>query len=100
MNSLKGGLNRREFIQVAGALVPLSVVQVPRRRVWLVVDPSDPIAGAAQSQWAATELEQTLNARGLAVHRGERVTQAKRGDFCVVAAGLKSSVTAKVLRAA
>ena len=100
MNSLKGGLNRREFIQVAGALVPLSVVRVPRSHVWLVVDPVDPVAGAGPAQWAATELEQTLNARGLTVHRCERVTQAKRGDFCVVAAGLKSSVAAKVLREA
>src|SRR5260370_2978243 len=93
-------LNRREFLQAAGSIAALSVVRAPRRRISLVVDPADPIASAGPARWAAQELEQSLNTRGIAVHKCERVAQAKAGDFCIVAAGSKLNVAAAILKAA
>src|SRR2546425_6358412 len=93
-------LNRREFLQVTGSIAAVSVVRAPRRRISLVVDAADPIASSGPARWAAKELEQSLEARGIAVHKCEQVVQAKIGDFCVVAAGSKSNVAAGILKAA
>jgi hypothetical protein len=96
----KIGLNRRQFIQAAGSIVALSVVPVRAagRGVSLVIDAADPVAGAAPSQWAAKELEQSLTDRGIAIYRCERVAQARREDVCIVAADSKSTVTAGILK--
>src|SRR2546425_13161782 len=93
-------LNRREFLQVTGSIAAVSVVRAPRRRISLVIDPADPVASSGPARWAAKELEQSLDARGIAVHKCERVAQANAGDFCVVAAGSKSNVAAAILKAA
>lgn len=53
--------------------------------VSIILNPGDAVAAAAPPQWAATELEKSLLARGIAVHRCERVAQAAAGDFCIVA---------------
>src|SRR3989442_6719562 len=93
-------LNRREFLQEAGSIAAVSVVRAPRRRISLVIDPADPVASSGPARWAVKELEQSLDARGLAVHKCERVAQAKAGDFCVVAAWSKSNLAAGILKAA
>ncbi len=93
-------LNRREFLLTAGSIAALSVVRTPRRRISLVVDLADPVASSGPARWAAKELEQSLDAWGIAVHKCERVAQAKAGDFCVVAAGSKFHVAAGILKAA
>ena len=101
-SSVKHGLQRREFIQAAGAIVTLSVLplRAAGRGVSLVIDPADSIAGTGPAQWAAKELEQSLTTAGIAVHKCERVAQARREDLCIVAAGAKSSVAARILQAA
>lgn len=93
-----GNLNRREFIHLAGSIAVLTIGQAPRSRISLVVDPADPVAGAAPARWAASELVQSLTARGLAVHKCERVSQASAGDFCVVAAGSQFNLAAGILK--
>src|SRR5712691_7639156 len=93
-------LNRREFLKAAGSTAAVSVVRAPRRRISFVVDPADPVASSGPARWAAKELEQSLDARGIAVHKCERLVQAKAGDFCVVAAGSTSNVAAAILKAA
>src|ERR1700682_781162 len=100
-SSLKSGLNRREFIQAAGSIVALSAVraQAAGRGVSLIIDPADPVAGAGPVQWAAKELEQSLTSRGIAVQKCERVAQARREDFCIVAAGSKATVSSGILKA-
>jgi hypothetical protein len=103
VNSVNSRLNRREFIQAAGAIAAGSIVAASgaptqRRRVSLVVDPSDPIAGDAPVQWAAQELTQSLAAYDITVQRYEHIAQASREDICVLAAGLKSPVAQKILK--
>ena len=94
-----GNLDRREFIQLAGgSIAVLTIGQAPRSRVSLVVDPVDPVASAAPVQWAASELEHSLAARGLVVHKCERVSQARAGDLCVVIAGSQFNVAAGILK--
>ncbi len=91
-------MNRREFMQVAGSIAVLTTGQALRSRVSLVIDPADPVSGAAPAQWAVRELELSLNARGLMVHKCEQISQAGAGDFCVVAAGAEFNVAAGILK--
>ena len=91
-------MNRREFMQVAGSIAVLTTGQALRSRVSLVIDPADPVSGAAPAQWAVRELELSLNARGLMVHKCEQISQAGAGDFCVVAAGAQFNVAAGILK--
>jgi hypothetical protein len=95
-------LNRREFIQLAGSFAGslgiLTASQTNRGRLSLIVDPADAVASAAPSRWAANELEQSLKARGIAVQKCERISQAGAGSFCIVAAGAQSSVATAILK--
>jgi hypothetical protein len=100
-SSPKSGLNRREFIHAAGSILALSVVPTRSlsRGVSLVIDPADPVAGSGPAQWAAQELARSLASAGIAVHKCERVEEARREDFCIVAAGSKSRVAVGILKA-
>ena len=97
-----GKLNRREFIQLAGSFAGsfgmLAAGQTKRRRICIVADPADPVASAAPARWAASELEESLKARGIAVDKCERISQAGAGSFCIVAAGSQTSVAAGILK--
>ena len=96
-------MNRRQFIQGAGAVVAASSLPLRRhnsRGVSLVIDPDDAVANAGPAQWAAKEFEQALIERGIAVKRCARIAQAKAGDFCVVAAGSQSAVASVILQTA
>ncbi|HWB87218.1 MAG TPA: hypothetical protein VG675_23945 [Bryobacteraceae bacterium] len=100
MKRANSGLNRRQFIQGAGSLAALGVANAAGRGVSIVLDPHDPVAGAAPAQWAAKELERSLTARGLSVQMCDNLSQAKAGDFCVLAAGLASRTATPILRQA
>jgi hypothetical protein len=98
-------LNRRGFLKTAGSAATLGLTGVDAlaadvRRVSIVLDPADAIAGAKPSRWAADELETSLKVRGIAVHRGEHIAQAGAGDLCIVAADANSPVAAPILKAA
>ena len=90
--------NRRYFIRTAGSAAAFAAAA--GRGVSIVVDPTDPVAAAQPAQWAAGELQESLEARGLSVRRCERLAQTVAGDTCVVASGLQSSFAAGVLRGA
>src|SRR6266487_6801660 len=102
MNSPKKGWNRREFFQATGSVALLSAVQTRTRArgISIVVDLSDNVANAAPAHWAAKELEQSLQSRGISVHRCERIAQANRGDLCILAAGAQSNVAVEILKEA
>jgi hypothetical protein len=100
-SSMKTGLNRREFIQAAGSLAALSVIPMrpaEGRGVSLVIDPADPVASAGPAQWAVKQFAQSLTDAGISVHRCDHIEQARRGDFCVVAAAAQASVAAEILK--
>lgn len=83
-------IDRREFLKrtslaggacVAGdALDPRTweqtAVASPGAEVTIVLSPEDAVASSAPATWAASELEQTLKARGIAVRRRERIQDA------------------------
>ncbi|MBI1787459.1 MAG: hypothetical protein HYR60_07905, partial [Acidobacteria bacterium] len=91
-------LNRRGFLTAAGLAATRGAAAT--RGVALVIDPADAVAGAPPPQWAAQELEDSLAARGVAVHRCARVAQAPAGDLCVVAAGRTAGVAQDILKGA
>ncbi len=90
-------LNRREFIQAATATVALSAISIRERSLAIVVPPDDQIANLPAARWAISELQQSLEARRVSVALRENLSQTKPGDFCIVAAGAKSSLAAQVL---
>ena len=100
MRSSKTVFKRREFIRAAGCVVGWQAVGPRRRGVSIVVDPSDRVAAAPPAQWAARELEQSLEAHGISVQKCERVAQATRDNFCVFATGWQSGVAAEALKRA
>src|SRR5215831_20084622 len=86
-------MNRRRFLQAAGAVAALGEsASASYPAVSLVVDPSDPIANSAPAKWAAQELERSLRAAGSTVQRTRALTEAARGNQCVVVAGSRSAV--------
>jgi hypothetical protein len=89
------GFTRRNFLAGAGSAAALSRdARGANRDVSVVVNPDDPVAGAAPSRWAAAQLQQSLAARGVAARLRDRIVQAPAGDLCVVAAGAASPVAA------
>ena len=96
----RSSLNRRRFIQAAGAAAALGSAGGAARGVSIVIDRTDAVAAAGPARWAAKELENALAARSIGVRNCERAAQAPAGDLCVVAAGLQSPVAATILKAA
>ena len=97
--------NRRRFVQTAGSIAALSVAEMPMKLaattpggVSIIVDPSDPVAGAAPALWAAKELERSLTEQHIKVSRHESVAQAPAGDLCVMAAGADASASRGILK--
>jgi hypothetical protein len=84
MNQMKNDWTRRRFLQTAGTLSALAGTQaktiaaVTHRGVSLMVDPSDPIAGTPEAQWAAREFEKSLAAKGVTLFRCERQPHSRR----------------------
>lgn len=97
--------NRRRFLKTAGSAAALGLpashlVAAETRRVSIIIDPADAVAAAKPARWAAGELEQSLKARGLTVHRGERIAQAPSGALVILAAGADSRLAAPILTSA
>src|SRR5215471_18049886 len=92
-------LNRREFIQGATSLVALGAIIPPRdNSLSIVIPPADPIANQPAALWAVRELQQSLEARGVRAELRQDINQTKRGEFCLLAAGAKSSLAVQILR--
>jgi hypothetical protein len=106
MYSEKSEWSRRRFLQTSGSLAVVAGAEVKGiaaagvQGVSLVLDPSDTVAGAPESIWAANELEHSLVAKGVKVLRCERVAQANADGLCVMAAGVSSPASVAVLHAA
>ena len=93
------GFTRRNFLAGVGSAAALSrSAKGATRDVSLVINPDDPIAGAAPSRWAMAQLQQSLAARGVAARLPDRIAQAPAGDLCVLAAGAASPVAEAILK--
>jgi hypothetical protein len=102
-SSSRRGFNRRQFVQAVGSAAgTIGALGVAGGRaaaeVSLVVDPADPIAGAAPVQWAVKELEDSLSARGVTVRKYERVVDAPAGGLCILAAGANAAQARNILK--
>jgi hypothetical protein len=83
---------------VGSAITMSGTAASQTRQVSIVADPQDSTASSAPAQWAATELQQSLAARGVSVRLQERVAQTAVGDLCIVAAGAGSSLGVELLK--
>jgi hypothetical protein len=96
------GMTRRHFVKIAGTsalwLSSLGALSFRAKGVSLVIDPADEAAGAPPSQWAAQVLEESLTARGVNVHRCDRLARARSGDLCIVAAGSEATLGRQLLK--
>lgn len=96
-------VSRRSFLKMAG-LTTLGAgfsedAIAQTQGISLVVDPTDAVANAGPVQWAATELEQALTTRRIAVQRCAKLSQATAGNLCVALAGSGSSLAQPLLKA-
>ncbi|GAC1664635.1 MAG: hypothetical protein NVS9B4_20120 [Candidatus Acidiferrum sp.] len=98
MSSSKSCVNRRQFLQAAGSVAALTAAGVPRKSVSIVSDPADEVAAAPPAQWAASELQRALEARGIAVRKYAFLSEAGPQDFCLLVAGAKSSLGVDILK--
>jgi hypothetical protein len=97
-------MDRRSFLRAglaggAFAVAPLFGARSPARadRVALVVDPADAVAAAKAPQWALGELEEALGRAGASVRTIARLSQARDGERCVVASGMRAAVARDAL---
>lgn len=96
------GVSRRHFVKVTGitalGVSYFGLTQLRSRRVSIIADPADPIAGKQPSKWAMNELEKSLSLQGIDVFRDEKITQTNPSDFIIIAAGSNTSLAQKLLR--
>ena len=97
--------NRRRFLKVVGTAAATSGVSSKAlgkqtAGVAIAVDPSDAVAAAKPAAWAAGQLAQALQARGIAVRRIATLQDAGAGNVCIVAAGAESAIARSILREA
>src|SRR5262245_41203762 len=85
-------INRRQFLKQTGMALGAAsqtsagFAQSPQR-VSLVADPSDPAASAPPARWAASELQEALAARSVAVSLHKRLADAGEDHFTILIAG-------------
>jgi hypothetical protein len=96
------GITRRHFVKIVGistlGISSLGYFNFEVKGVSIVIDSTDRISGSAPSQWAVNELEKSLAAGGINVYRCSKISQARVGDLCIVAAGSDSSFTDQLLK--
>lgn len=80
--------------------VGAGIARAGAQGVAIILDPGDAVGSTTQAQWAAKELETALQARGIAVRRCERLSQASAGDLCIVAGGVSAPVSRQLLQSA
>ena len=96
MNRRTGKVSRREFIAAAGtALAMADLARAARQGVSIALDPKEPLA-TPPVRWAAKELRQSLESRGLSVSSITTVDETKAGDLCVLVAPFKQRLAARV----
>src|SRR5438876_9452510 len=94
-------LNRRGFLKRSGLAAALTAGAVGQpKAVSIVAEPEDAIASSAPARWAIKTLQESLEARGFAVTRRQRITEASSSEICVLTAGAASTVAQGILTSA
>ena len=97
------GFSRRHFVKMAGitalGVSSFGLSDFYTKRVSIISDPEDRIAGSPSAQWASKELENSLTCRGISVFRYKNLSQAGTGDFSIVVSGMDSSIARRLLKA-
>ncbi len=100
MGRVKRDLSRRQFIVSAGtAAAAVGSLCAADKTVSIALDPND-AALTAPVQWAANELQKSLENQAVRVSRCKSITQAKASDLCVLVAGWKSKAAVDILKQA
>jgi hypothetical protein len=100
--SLNGqkSISRRRFVKITGitaaGMSSIGYFNLSAKGVSIVRDPADQTAGSRPSQWALEELEKSLVTKGINIYRCDQISQARKEDLCIVAAGSESA-TARLL---
>jgi hypothetical protein len=96
--------NRRDFLKQTGTAAGLclagGIASAKGQPVSIIVDPDDPIASGAPARWAANQLQNALQERGVQAQIHQRLDQAAAGDFCIVSSGMGSVVSREVRKGA
>jgi hypothetical protein len=98
--------NRRRFLQTAGSATALAFAAAqtkgfsskPAPGISLILDSSDEISTSSPVQWAAGELQHTLERHAIAVTRCDHITSARPGDLCLVASSANASLARRILQ--
>ena len=86
-------LNRRHFLGTAAIGVSASPFAFGAGQAFAIaMDSGDPVASSAPAKWAAGELQRALEAKGAAVRRCAKISEAAAGEFCIAAAGPASTL--------
>jgi hypothetical protein len=100
----ENGLDRRDFLKIMGVTtigLPLAgFTSFTAQGVSLVVDPNDATASSKSVQWAITELETSLKAKGITVQHCTSIEKAKTGNLCIPVVGSTSDVGKSSLKKA
>jgi hypothetical protein len=100
----RNGMSRRRFMKLAGISVigasSFGYINLKKKRISIVKDPADRIAGSSPSLWALKELEESLTSLGISINRFDHLSQARRGDLIIVVAGSDSSMAGQLLKIA
>jgi len=97
-------ISRRDFVKVAGisaaGLSTFGCVKFNAKRVSIVTEAGDMIAGSAPVQWSLKELESWLKSAGINVGNTNQINDAKDNDLIIVAASAGSLLGRKLLEEA
>ncbi len=93
-------LNRREFLWGATLARAARALPAASRQVAIVLDPADRVASTAPVRWAATQLEETLRAQGVAVVRRDTLGEAPAEAMVLLVAGASAPAARDILKAA
>ncbi|MDP9175675.1 MAG: hypothetical protein M3O30_17670 [Planctomycetota bacterium] len=116
------GLNRRAFLMQAGVVAggvaaglldgfngpsiqtakadKTLPVAPPGPGIALVCDPADTLVSAPPVQWALGELRKSLESRGIPLQLCQRLEQAGRGQFCILASDPHTQISREMLAGA
>ncbi|MDQ2948348.1 MAG: hypothetical protein M3Y27_20825, partial [Acidobacteriota bacterium] len=77
--------NRREFLKTTG--VATTLAGRDGRSVAIVSDPTDPITSSEPAKWAASELQRSLEKKGVLVRRRDSIQPGAVGELLIVLSG-------------